>query len=415
MHRRVSWLLPLFVLSGCFRTAPREAAPPAEAVSAPFEKSEKKSAKAPARDADLLRVVKLAVQADQVQREAWWVISTERRPAPKSAFGKLSRAALWALDGRLTTKGLFNCESYLFKKDDKTPLGPWSGTFSEKCGKGPEKQLAVWRGTGPRSARVEFSPANLGEVLGLGSSIFGKPLSCEISWTENEILSVLSCPNWEQDRGPQIVRLETYEYRRDEGNLLKLKGKVLENLLPVRKIEASVPLEGKITVVETELNPPEPDPARPPAPPTPPSGKKSVAAPGAAPAPGAPAPVDPDLLLKRQAAPVRPGSEASREGPAPDGSAVPPGAQIAPDGSVIAPESESTPAPWDPTKPPPGMDPSQFPPGTIFTPGPDGRAVITTPDGTRLVPTAEPEMIPEEPEHVPEEPDRIPENQPSNR
>lgn len=396
------WVVSLFVgvaVSGCFRTPEPKSQAPAEAPPAVAKP------KPPARDADLLRITKLAAQADQVQREAWWVVSGERRPAPKSAFGKLSRAALWALDGKLATKGVFNCDQYRFAKD--AGAGPWAGTFSEKCGeRSPEKKLAVWRDTGPKSARVEFFPANLGEVLGLGASIFGKPLACELTWTENGILSTLSCPGWEQDRNHQMIRLDVYEYKREQGAILKLKGKVLENLLPVRKIESEVPLEGKITVTETELNPPEPEPAKPAAPPEPPKhgpknaeGTAAAAENGAAPDSAGAAPVDADLF-KRQARKVRIDAPAAT----PDGEpAVSLPEEPAHGGQ--APVLEPTPMEQAPMEPGP-VDPAQMPGGTSFGPAP---TMPIGPDGQPMSPMQEAPVLQNS------EPDYIPEGLPSNR
>ncbi|MBX3040509.1 MAG: hypothetical protein KF789_07385 [Bdellovibrionaceae bacterium] len=207
------------------------------------------------RDPQLLQVVKIGLQGDQVMREAWWVVSGERRMAPRSLFGKLHRAALFALDGRLATKGIFSCDQYVMKQDD--PSDSRSKTFYETCVKGQEKRIARWTLLSPMSAKAEFFPENLSEVVGLNASIFSKRLECQISWDSHGILTILRCPNWEQDREGQLIRLTRMEYEKDAGQILRLRGQVLQQLQPVRKIEADVPLEGKIIVTETELSAPE--------------------------------------------------------------------------------------------------------------------------------------------------------------
>lgn len=278
------------------------------------------------KDPNLLRVVKLTTQADQILREAWWVVAGERRTALRSAFGKVHRAALSAMDERLASKGIFRCDRYLFKS---RPGSEWGGAFFEKCSeKEPERELASWTSEGARKARVEFVSSNLEEVLGLNVAIFGKRVSCRLSWSESEIIEELSCPGWEQDRNGQIVRLDVLSYSREGGRLLKLRGKVLENLSPVRKIEADVPLEGKIVVTETELNAPAPEPPPKPAPAT---AERAAVPPaaedGQSGSPQAEA-VDPDVLRAR----MQEMDPYSQPLPAPDFIPPPPVPPPSPDG-----------------------------------------------------------------------------------
>lgn len=218
-----------------------------------------------ARDADLEVIVRVAGQADQVERQVLWVVAEERRNAPRSPFGKVLRAALMALDGKLATKGLFECENYTFNKSGGP--GAWTFEFGENCGgRDGSKFIATWRSTSPKTAQVDFIPAHLHEVVGLNASALGRRRTCQVTWNEKGVLDFLSCPGWEVDRGEQLLRLTTMEFRRDRQNLMTLKGQVLESLHPVRKIDARVPLEGVISVTETELV----APAQPPEPPEPP-------------------------------------------------------------------------------------------------------------------------------------------------
>ncbi|HRO68702.1 MAG TPA: hypothetical protein PL182_14105, partial [Pseudobdellovibrionaceae bacterium] len=169
------------------------------------------------RDPRLLQVVKVTLQADQVMREAWWVVSGERRIAPRSLFGKLHRASLFVMDGRLATKGIFSCDQYLMKEEN--PADSREKTFFETCVKGQEKRIAKWTLSSPTSAKADFYPEHLAEVVGLNASIFSKRLECELSWDSNGILTRLSCPNWEQDRDGQLIRLTRMQYEKDAGRI----------------------------------------------------------------------------------------------------------------------------------------------------------------------------------------------------
>lgn len=276
------------------------------------------------RDPELLQVVKVALQADQVVREAWWVVSGERRPAPRSPFGKLQRAALLHLDGKLATKGIFSCDSYEMLREGSLIA------FSENCVRGSAREIARWTKLSPSSAQVEFRPEHLSEVLGLNTSVLGKRLRCELRWDGSSTLTWLSCPVWEQDRGEQLIRLTRMDFRKEGGSILSLRGQVLEQLQPVRKIEADVPMEGKILVTETDLQAPEESV---------PGGAPT--APASPAAPGPTAVQNPDLLQMGVGAGAPPAEGAAPQPPPPPKQDVSPasptpGAESAEDDSPAA-------------------------------------------------------------------------------
>lgn len=275
--------------------------PAAGRAAAPVSSAPVKPA-VPPRDPDLERIAKLSHQADQIAREAWWVATNEKLGVERSPFGKLKRAAQLALDGRLSSKGRFNCDRYLV-----VPAPGLAKNFeiSEVCNtKAGPRKLAAWSLTGPHSAKVDFEPANLGEVLGIGASIFSKRFSCDLVWSDSDVLESMKCPHWEQDRGnSQVVSWQTFDFHRGAGNVLVLRGKVLENLQAVRKIEADVPLAGKIVVTETvtQAPPGAPQPEE-----KKPEPKKEAAKTGA---PGVPTAAQPQGAPPPQPGPNSPGMD----------------------------------------------------------------------------------------------------------
>jgi hypothetical protein len=209
-------------------------------------------------------VSKLMIQADQIHREAWRVIADEKLASYKSPFGKVARASLLELHGSLLQKGIFQCDRYRteFLKAGKEII------FYQMCSvsatsKNSGVEFANWSQKSLRSGVLRLQSSALAETLGLATSLFGQKISCEISWTEQNLIEAFTCPRWEQDKGAQIVRLDIYDYTKDKNQLLKMRGHLIENLQPVRKISADVPLEGKISVVETELIAPPDEPMAP--------------------------------------------------------------------------------------------------------------------------------------------------------
>ncbi|WP_415062467.1 hypothetical protein [Bdellovibrio sp.] len=269
-------------------------------------------------------------QADAIHREAWWVLTAERRPVGKSPFGKIQRALLSSQNIKLSNKSMFRCDRYVVKRDVMGLDGfPQKGEVFEKCSEKTEaKKLADFSATSFSEIQVTFFPENLEEILGLGATVLNKHIQCTLRGNEKGQLSSLKCKDWAQDRNKeQMIRLDVYDYEQAGRNLIKLRGKVYENLSDIRKIEADVPLEGKILVTETELYAPTPTPTPSPtakptpspspkvnaervpgAPPLelPPEGEEAPAPAGPAkitPLPGSPLPpprvVDPDVLMQQ--------------------------------------------------------------------------------------------------------------------
>lgn len=236
----------------------------------------------PKKDRTLEIFAKTFEQADAIHREAWWVLANERRPNGKSPFGKVQRAILSSEDAKLPNKSAFRCDRYILKRDILAAGGyPQRLEVFEKCEERlPAKKIAQVQVASLTDFEVVFYPENLEEILGLGPAILNRSIRCTLKSNVQEQLERLQCTDWAQNRTQeQMIRLDEYEYVRSGKNLIKLRGKVFENLSDTRKIEADVPLEGKILVTETELYPPEATPT--PRPSVTPTPKKAVVPPTA--------------------------------------------------------------------------------------------------------------------------------------
>lgn len=287
MHLRVLLVL-LFSLSviSCFWKTEQ---PPV--IKSPARDKSAKDVAASSKDESLLEFIRFFEAADSVHREAWWVLSDQRRTVGKSPFGKVQRALVSYQNGKLTNKSAFLCDRYVVRRD---VLGvssfPQRMEIFEHCNqKGAAKKIALVDAVKKGEIKVEFYPENLQEVLGLGAAVLNKTIKCSLIGSDQ--LSKLRCENWAQDRSQDhVLRFDMYEYEKDGKNLIRLRGKVYENLTDVRKFEADVPMAGKITVTETELYAP---PAASPVLPSPGKESRPAAAQSPPRAPKNPPPVDP--------------------------------------------------------------------------------------------------------------------------
>lgn len=234
-----------------------DTAPPTKIIAMP------KKLVATPQEKSLNLFIRVMEQADSVHREAWWVLTGERRPLQKSSFGKVQRALLTQQNAKLGNKSLFSCDRYEVKRDVMSQTGyPQKIEMYERCSsKAPAKRMAMIYAQKEGEFELSLFPEGLQEVLGISAAILNSTVTCKVRANADEQLLSLSCKNWVQEKDRvQSIRLDVYDYQKEGQNMIKLRGKVYENLTDVRKIEADVPMSGKITVTETELYAPTPSP-----------------------------------------------------------------------------------------------------------------------------------------------------------
>jgi hypothetical protein len=252
------FLFSFLFLTACFHhDAPEKKSSPAETTKSLVEV---KAEKTPTlKDHELLRFERYLEQADAIHREAWWVVAAERKVQGKSVFGKAQRALQNELGVKLGNKSLFRCDRYFVKRDILSPLGlPQEGEIYEKCSQNGATLIADYSLPDKTHGEINFYPQHLDEVMGIQTSILNRKVHCVLGGDEEGKLDSLHCENMAQDRSStQSIQFSVYDYRKTGKNLLSLKGQVYESLAPMRKIEAQVPMEGKIRVVETQVEAPE--------------------------------------------------------------------------------------------------------------------------------------------------------------
>ena len=217
-----------------------------------------------------MRLSRYLEQADAVHREAWWVVAAERKVPGKTVFGKVQHALARELKLKVSNKSLFSCDRYLVKREILSASGlPQKGEVFESCrSREAALHIADFEMKNSTEADITFQGQNLGELIGLGTAILNRNFHCHLKGDEEGKLTDLICDDFSQDRNAtESVRFKVYEYHRGGQNLLKLRGQIYEALYATKKIQADVPLEGKIEVVETQTQAPAPEvPALKPAP-----------------------------------------------------------------------------------------------------------------------------------------------------
>lgn len=210
------------------------------------------------KDERIKHLISHMKEADAIHREAWWVVSAERKKTGRSFFGKIQKALESDL-GEKSSEKVFNCNQYSIRKESSHPSGyPLIVYIYETCNKAENFMMAQIQAKTESQIQLSFYPQNASEVVGLAASILNKTVVCDFVIDTGFKISTFQCKNIAQDRNSaQMVQFEVYKFNKVQKSLITLKGEIFENLSPVRKIQAEVPLEGKIEVLETQVEIPD--------------------------------------------------------------------------------------------------------------------------------------------------------------
>ncbi len=226
---------------------------------------------------EVVALIRLFEQADAVHREVWRVLTEQQLPVTKTLFGKVQRGLVSSTGQALSNKSLFLCDRYAVRKDVMGAKAfPQKLAIYEACSsKVATKAFAEVEAKSEKEVEVIFTPAMAEEVVGLSSAVLNKLIHCQLKGTESGALQSMSCQDWAQSKNEeQMIRLQTYVFDMGTEILIRLNGKVYENLQEIRKIETVIPLKGDIVVTETELHAPTPEPRVPVASTPPPAPQK---------------------------------------------------------------------------------------------------------------------------------------------
>jgi hypothetical protein len=235
------------------------------------------------QERELQKIAKWFEQMDAVLREALWVVRRDRPPLGKSIFGKMQRALQIEMKEKLSNKSLFKCDTYSMTRSVGGLDGiPQTAEVMHRCGsKQSFEKIGDWTHADRDSLGMNFRGGNLEDVLGMTTGILSPKISCNLNSNEAGTVESFKCDglmiDFDSKKG-QVLKFDRFEYIRGAKKVLHLRAEVLENLLPIRKIEADVPMEGVIKVTETVLQAPMMESKEVPAIPAPP-------VPGATPAP----------------------------------------------------------------------------------------------------------------------------------
>lgn len=224
--------------------------------------------------------LELVKELDDVMREMIWLIRSERPTANKTLFGKVYRALQQAKGGKLTEKSKHSCDLYQLEK-----VSEFQYRVYEYCQKHRSPDLLAKIDWSQSRVNFQFQGQNYGDVLGVAASLVAPTVDCQVTIEDESRLAELTCTGFRITRGENVVRFERIGYKKGKDPLMVLNGEVLKNLLPYSDLTISVPLIGKVKILEKKKAPDIDE--------TTPEQKEKQKAAELAKKPTTPAPVDP--------------------------------------------------------------------------------------------------------------------------
>lgn len=197
-------------------------------------------------------------QAEDIEREAWWIVSNERLSVASSPF-RVFRAAFAAAQNKQNSKIKVNfCKSFLV-----LPQAPNEWRIESSCKKpsveiGVVQRLPTQKGPGIQfnqtsemntSWKMTWKTQAFSAHFGLSTAILYTQQSCLIDLNSKGRITAMACPQYVRDlRDNEIAVFNIFEYSAKGPQILKIQGEVKKDLQIISTFKSEVPLAGDIVI-----------------------------------------------------------------------------------------------------------------------------------------------------------------------
>ncbi len=182
-------------------------------------------------------------QAEDVEREAWWIITNKREDENHSPFRVFRVAA------SQTAKSKKRIETSFCKKLKMEKQGPDTWHVEALCRK-PSQDLGVIQKVSahPEKWKLIWKNGPFVDQYGIGVSILYPTQECQFEvGLDGEKLRSMKCPHYVRDRNEnEIAEFKVFEYRASSPKVLRLEGEIKKELQVTATFKTEVPLSGDI-------------------------------------------------------------------------------------------------------------------------------------------------------------------------
>ncbi len=184
-------------------------------------------------------------QAEDIEREAWWVVNSTRESSLGSPFRVFKVAAATTQKVRKSRGEIKFCKSLLVVEQ-----GPNSWRIEAACQK-PAIELGVVSkiNSKPEKWKVSWKTGPFKDHFGLSTATLYTQQSCEIELDAKGRIEHMKCPNYVRDqRLSEIVEFKVFDYSAKAPQVLKLEGEVKRDLQVISTFKTAVPISGDIVL-----------------------------------------------------------------------------------------------------------------------------------------------------------------------
>ena len=192
--------------------------------------------------------------ANSLEREALKLLTKDSGFQRLTLFSVLSYVVEISSGAKKSTPLGLDCGNYTVKKvgRDISILKSCSKPFAEMA----HIQIINERDQEAEYA-VDFTINEWSGVLGMAVTLTGSNVRCLLN-VKNARLSRMNCENWsylisESHLSATVMKAKEFRFERDAQKQFVIKGGYFKELIENKKIDITVPLEGKIKIIEKEI------------------------------------------------------------------------------------------------------------------------------------------------------------------
>ena len=191
-------------------------------------------------------------QAEDIEREAWWIITNKRIDGVGSPFRVFRAVSLQSVaPGATAQKSASSKINFKFCKSLLVfEQGPNQWRIESACQK-PSAEIGVLQklASQPDRWKISWKTQAFSDHFGLSTAILFNQQSCEIDLDAKGRISRMSCPHYVRDRKvSEIVEFNIFEFKNQAPKILKLDGDVKKELQVIATFNTEVPLSGDIVL-----------------------------------------------------------------------------------------------------------------------------------------------------------------------
>lgn len=186
-------------------------------------------------------------EADDIEKEAWWLITGKRLSNDHSPWRLVYKAFL-------ESKGL-KSKHVISKMCQKLKVVESQSTFTitTHCQAKPI-EVAIVKKLQAQKWEFQFRVTQFIDHFGLGTSIFYQTLICELDLDDKNKVQKIRCPVYARNRNvEEIVELKNFEYNKKGEPLMRIQGVIKKQFQDVAKLETLIPSKGEIFIKEIKI------------------------------------------------------------------------------------------------------------------------------------------------------------------